>query len=134
MGSIIEINDTLKISKQRGFPADLNLEEHVNDPSNSRQFLNKHFTFSKPDERLYHRPPVRVFLVEEVGDKWLYWGNAFILQQTISDGETSGVYEIIKIYDPEFQRRMTIEESPSGKSYFNENPKSLLPEMALRIV
>ena len=83
------------------------------------------------DETLHERT---LLLVEEVGDKWLYWGNAFILQQTISDGETSGVYEIIKIYDPEFQRRMTIEESPSGKSYFNENPKSLLPEMALRIV
>mgnify|MGYP001592967223 FL=1 len=128
MGSIIEINDTLKISKQRGFPADLTLEQHVEDSSKSRWFLNKRFKFLNPDERLYHRPPARVFLVEEVGDRWLYWGNAFILEQTIGGGETSGVYEIVKIYDPEFQRKMTVEESPKGKSYFPDEPTSLLTE------
>ena len=74
MGSKIEINDTLKISKGRGFPEGLTLEGHVREPQASKAFLSMEFNFRNPDERLYHRPPTRVFLVEEMPDgKWLYW-------------------------------------------------------------
>ena len=124
MGSLIEINDTLKISKERGFPTSLTLDSHVSNPLASHELIGQEFEFWNNGERLYHRPPTRVFLVEEIEGKWLYWGNALIISQTIEDGKTNGRYKIVKIYQPDFQRQMTIEESPKGKSYFSENPKS----------
>jgi hypothetical protein len=127
MGSLIEINDTLKISKERGFPKELRLENHESNPESSKDFVDKEFEFWNNDERLYHRPPTRVFLVEEMSDgKWLYWGNAFIVSQTIHNGKTKGTYKITKIYQPDFQKRMTVEESPEDKSYFSDNPTSFL--------
>ena len=39
MGSTIEINDTLKISKDRGFPKGLKLEDHLKDPELSNRNL-----------------------------------------------------------------------------------------------
>ena len=83
IGSQIEINDTLKISKDRGFPIGLNLENHVRHPAISSKFLGKEFEFWNDDERLYLRPPVRVFLVEEMPNgEWLYWSHALIISQT----------------------------------------------------
>ena len=127
MGSVIEINDTLKISKERGFPKDLALEDHVNNPESSRRFVGSDFIFCNKDKRYYIDLPARVFLVEEVDNgKWLYWGNAQILEQTIREKMTTGVYRITKIYQPDFQRQITIEESPKGKSYFEEEARSFL--------
>ena len=125
MGSIIEINDTLKISNGRGFPKDLRLEKYVDDPSEvANLFLGKEFEFWNNDERLYHRPPTPVFLVEEINGKWLYWGRAEVREQTIRRGMTSGNYRIIQLFDPEFQKQATIELSPRGKSYFDETSGS----------
>ena len=45
MGTLIEINDTLKISKERGFPRELTLEEHIKNPESSRKFLGEKFEF-----------------------------------------------------------------------------------------
>ena len=119
MGSLIEINDTLKISKERGFPKELLLEEHVaHSDQTFEKVKGKRFQFWNKDERLYNRAPTRVFLVEEIDGKWLFWGHALIREQTISEGKTSGVFEITKINDPEYQRLVTINEAPSGKSYF----------------
>lgn len=126
MGSLIEINDTLKISKDRGFPLGLTLDIHVTAPSLSLKFMNREFEFWNNDERLYHRPPTRVFLVEEINGKWLYWGHGLVISQTIEKSTTMGRYKIKKIYDPDFQRRITIEESPLGKSYFDDKPTSIL--------
>ncbi|MBI4451589.1 hypothetical protein HY642_06460 [Candidatus Woesearchaeota archaeon] len=126
MGSTIEFNDTLKLSKERGFPGSLTLEQHVNDPASSARFLNTEHQFWNKDERLYHRAPTPVFLVEEVDGQWLYWGRAEVITQTISHGKTSGVYRIVKIYLPDFQRRITVEEAPKGKSYFADEPTSFL--------
>ena len=126
MGSAIEITDTLKISRERGFPENLRLEDHVNNPDLSRRFLGKSFDFWNKDERLYHRPPTRVWLVEEMPDgKWLYWGHAIIESQTVGFGKTSGRYCILMLYHPVYQQRITIEESPKGKSYFADEPTSL---------
>ena len=62
MGSLIEINDTLKISKERGFPSGLCFEDYARDPGVlAKQFIGKEFEFSNKDERLYHRAPPRVF-------------------------------------------------------------------------
>jgi hypothetical protein len=127
MGSIIEINDTLKISKDRGrgFPIGLKREEHMTNPESSNVFLGQEFDFWNDDERLYHRPPTRVFFVEEMPDgKWLYWGNALVSRQTIEDGKTLGRYKITKIYKPDFQRDITNTESPPGKSFYEGEPKA----------
>lgn len=118
MGSHIEINDTLKISKERGFPADLRLESHIANAEASNRFLGQEFSFWNKDERLYHRPPTRVFLVEEIAGRWLYWGHVLILEQTIRPGRTEGKYQIVKLYDPEYQRLATINEAPEGRGYF----------------
>mgnify|MGYP001559788499 CR=1 FL=1 len=124
MGSLIEINDTLKISKERGFPKSLTLDSHISYPSSSAKFIGQEFNFWNKGERLYHISPTRVFLVEEIDGKWLYWGNALIISQIIGDGKTEGVYKIVKIYHPDFQKQMTIEESPKDRSYFPNNPTS----------
>ncbi len=129
MGSLIEINDTLKISIDRGFPNNLKLRDHIKNSQNSSRFIGQEFIFWNEGERIYHRPPVRVFLVEEMPDgKWLYWGNAIVLEQTIRNGRTEGRYKIIKIYNPDFQKQITLEESPSGKSFFEEAPASIVTD------
>ena len=90
MGSKIEINNTLKISKERGFPAGLNREDHVKNFGSSARFVGQEFEFWNRYERLYHHPPTRVFLVEETLDgKWLCWGHAKILNQTIEEGKNN---------------------------------------------
>lgn len=120
MGSLIEINDTLKISRDRGFPNNLRLRDHIENPQNSSSLVGQEFRFWNEGERIYHRSPVRVFLVEEMPDgRWLYWGNAIVLEQTIKNGRTEGRYKITKIYNPDFQKQITIEDSPSGKGFFH---------------
>jgi len=43
-----------------------------------------------------------------------------MIEQTIhaESKTTSGKYKIIKIYDPAYQKLITINESSEGKSYF----------------
>lgn len=118
MGNKIEINDTLKISKERGFPKVLDVNAHRNSPIKLEYVLGREFEFWNDDERLYHRPSTRVFLVEEIEGKWIYWGHCLITSQTIENGKTSGRYKITKLYDPFYQVEMTKNESPEGKSYF----------------
>lgn len=131
MGSPIEINDTLNITREQGFPSDvLNRERHSAQPVQLADVAGKVFPFSKPDARIYHLPPTRVYLVENIDNKWIFWGQALMQSQTISkqleaDGSwvegnwvTSGTYSIIKLYDPEYQKIFTLNESPAGKCYF----------------
>lgn len=119
MGSLVEINDTLKISKERGFPKGLSIDSYRRSPERAVAFVGKKFKFWNKDERLYNRPPTRVFLVEETsGKKWLYWGHAMVVEQRITKGKTEGVFQIVKLYSPEYQKLATIEESPKGKSWF----------------
>jgi len=62
-----------------------------------------------------------VYLVEEMLDgRWLYWGHALVLSQTIEDKKTKGRCKITKLYNPLYQREVTINESPEGKSYFSD--------------
>ncbi len=106
MGTTIEINDTLKLTDERGFPAS---------PT-----VGCNYEFRLPGQRLFHRPPVRVFLVHEIDGKWRFVGHAFVLtQQLCSESDTtSGVYRIAKLYDEEYSRLATRNESPAGKSYY----------------
>ncbi len=117
MGSSIEINDTLVISKDNGFPEILDIERHQRIPILLEEIAHDDFKFTKEGNRLYHNG-IRVFLVEEVNKKWIYWGHCIITEQTIKEGKTFGKYKITKLYDSEYQREMTKNESPDGKSYF----------------
>ena len=41
MGSFIEINDTLQITKEQGFPRELNLENHLKNSIKVEDFQDK---------------------------------------------------------------------------------------------
>lgn len=132
MGSLIEINDTLQLTNEQGFPASiLNLERHQKDPITIDEVKDVVFEFkNKPKARIFQTDPVRVFLVHNIDGKWLFWGHALVQTQTIEkdpnmtskDEEvswvTNGTYVISKIYDPEYQKEVTINESIPGLSYF----------------
>ena len=132
MGSFIEINDTLQITKAQGFPVSiLSLERHQKDPITIDEVKGKVFEFNnKPSARIFQKDPVRVFYVQNIDGKWLFWGHIMIQSQTVKkkmdadgswDGEswiTKGTYTISKIYNPEYQKIVTMNESPPGKSYF----------------
>jgi len=123
MGSQITINDTLQITTEQGFPVEvLNLEKHQNSPITLVEVENKIFTFHKSGARIYHTPPTRCFLVQNINGKWLYWGKILMLEQTITSADnnsqtTSGKYKIIEIYNPEYQKQITLHETPEGLSY-----------------
>lgn len=104
MGSSVKINDTLQITREQGFPAELDYEKHKLQPFIADQFQGKIFEFkNKPEIRLYQQPPVRNFLVENRDGKWLYWGLIHILEihHDYENKTTSGKFKIIYIYPPD---------------------------------
>lgn len=104
MGSYVEVNDTLQITREQGFPEQLKYEEHVKKPFVAEEFKDVVFEFKdKPGIRIFHRPPVRIFLVENINGKWLYWGLIHILEvnHDYVNGTTSGKFKIIYINTPE---------------------------------
>ncbi len=108
MGSIIEINDTLQITKEQGFPEELNFDLHKNKPFTTADFENRTFNFyNKPKIRIYKYPPVRVFLVQNINGKWLYWGLIHMLElhHDYINKSTSGKYKIIYINTPEEMKK-----------------------------
>lgn len=69
----MEINDTLQLTGEQGFPAVLDLEKHFSTPLSADDFFGQVFAFhDKPSIRIYHRPPVRVFLVHNIDGKRVY--------------------------------------------------------------
>ena len=115
MGSLIEINDTLKISKERGFPKELVYEKFIESPEEFASFVGQEFEFWNNDERLYNRPPTRVHLVEEMADgKWLYWGHVMVVEQTISNGKTFGKFRIRKLMKSRLSGKVILAGSPEG--------------------
>lgn len=125
MGSYVELNDTVQITSEQGFPKEiLDLEKHKKKPITLEDVKDKVFEFKdKPGARVFHPSPNRCFLVHNIDGKWLYWGKIVMLEQTIK-GETketqttSGKYKIIQIYEPEYQEQITKHECPEGASYF----------------
>ena len=104
MGSYIELNDTLQMTEEQGFPAELNVKKHLVNPYQTKDFENRIFEFkNKPNVRNYHMPPVRNFLVENVDGKWIYWGLIHMLevQHDYVNKTTSGKFKIIHINTPE---------------------------------
>jgi len=124
MGSFVELNDTLQLTSDQGFPKELDLAKHLKNPIKVASFKGKVFEFKdKPAARIYKTPPVRNFLVHNIDGKWLYWGHCLMVEQTINsskDGKiqtTSGKYIITQIYPPKYQEEVTKREFPE-KSYF----------------
>jgi hypothetical protein len=108
MGGIIEINDTLRISKAQGFPADLEIKKHLVKPISFDVVKDKIFTFrNKSRIRVFKIPPVRNFLVEDINDKWLYWGLIHILNvhHDYENQSTSGNFRVIYLNSPEEMRQ-----------------------------
>ena len=119
MGSHFEINDTLQITKAQGFPEELDFEIHKENSFNAEDFSGKVFEFKdKSDIRIYQMPPVRVFLVENIDGKWLYWGLAHILEIThdYQNKKTSGKFRIEYINSPE--------EMIEAHKLIDRNPKT----------
>lgn len=103
MGSYIEMNDTLQITKEQGFPKELDWKEHLKNPFSAEQFKDRIFEFKdKPNVRNYHMPPVRNFLVENIDGKWLYWGLIHMLEvhHDYVNNTTSGKFKILYINKP----------------------------------
>lgn len=108
MGGLIEINDTLLISKDQGFPRELDIATHLVKPYTTGDFIEKIFAFSgKPKVRVYKIPPVRNFLVEDIGGKWLYWGLVHIIEVTSDyvNQVTSGKFKIIYLNTPDEMKK-----------------------------
>lgn len=104
MGSFIEINDTLRITNEQGFPKELDVSKHLESPYKLEEFKDKIFEFtSKPAIRVYQAPPTRNFLVQDIAGKWLYWGRCHIIEirHDYLKQETSGKFKIISINTPE---------------------------------
>ena len=140
MGSILEINDTLQLSTEQGFPSDIfNLERHRENPITLDEVADKVFEFTgKTRPRFFHLAPVRVYWYHNIGGKWLAWGQIVMQEQTIhpnpspppdSGGNainisnpeswvTSGKYKVLKIYDPQYQETFTRHDLPPELSYF----------------
>jgi hypothetical protein len=103
MGSIIEINDTLQITREQGFPDVLNIEKHKSNPYKTEDFKDKVFEFKDKEKiRVYKVPPVRNFLVENKEGEWIYWGLIHIVEirHDYVNKKTSGKFKIIRIYSP----------------------------------
>ena len=108
MGSFVELNDTLQITKEQGFPAELDLDKHLQTPYAVEDFKDKVFEFyDKPGVRIYHLPPVRNFFAENRDGKWIYWGLVHIIETTCNyvKKTTSGKYKITYIYTPEEMKK-----------------------------
>lgn len=106
---MIELNDTLQINEEQGFPVkDLDINVHLKKAYKTEDFTNKVYEFkNKPAIRMYKVPPVRNFLVQNIGGKWVYWGLVHILEITHNyvQGTTSGKYKIIYINSPEEMKK-----------------------------
>lgn len=129
VGSAIELNDTLQLTCEQGFPAEiLDLERHKRKAIRLEDLQDLTFSFeNKEGARLFHLEPVRVYLVQNLGGKWLFWGHVYMQSQTIAKAldaygqwhwVSSGTYKIVELYDPLYQEIFTKRESPAGKSYF----------------
>lgn len=109
MGSFIEINDTLRISKAQGFPQELDILEHVKNPYTLDSLEDTVYTFTaKPKIRVYKIPPVRNFLVEDYNGKWIYWGLCYItsIEHNYETQETSGTFKIVRLNTPKEMQQM----------------------------
>lgn len=117
---MIEINDTLQITREQGFPTELDYERHQTKPFKAEDFEEKEFAFKdKSGIRVYKIPPVRNFLVENKNGKWIYWGLIHITEvhHDYEKKITSGKFRIIYLYTPEEMKKAhdLIDRNPETK-------------------
>lgn len=126
MGSHIEINDTLQITQEQGFPKELEIKKHLEQPYSEKQFQDKLFKFqNKKEVRIFHAPPVRVFLAQNIDGVWLYWGLVEIVKLNLDmvNKTTSGKFKIVKIFTPqEMKNAEGILHNQNNNVYFRQNP------------
>jgi hypothetical protein len=134
MGSMMEINDTLQLTTEQGFPADiLDLVRHREHPITLDQVKDRAFSFQdKPNARMFQLDPVRVYYVHNIGGKWLFWGHVFIQSLSITKDArgnwiTGGTYKIVELYPPQYQETFSRHESPPGASFFDAPKTSSKP-------
>jgi hypothetical protein len=99
------------------------LQKHLKKPFTAKDFQGKIFSFkNKSGIRIYHPAPCRVFLVHNINGRWLYWGHAKIIEQTVNAESkmTSGKFIITKIYGPDYQRTISKNEVDAGKEFFKQ--------------
>lgn len=122
MGSFIEINDTLRITKNQGFPVALDIDKHLEKPYTTEMFAERIFEFNNKNQiRFYQIPPVRNFLVEDIGGKWLYWGLVHILEihHDYQAKTTSGKFKIVHINTPvEMKAVFDLIDRVKGNNFF----------------
>jgi hypothetical protein len=124
VGSIIEINDTLRITRDQGFPGDhLNLTTHLLDPCKIEDVGEWRFKFhSKSGIRVYQQPPIRNFLVEAIDDKWVYWGLCHIIEVThnYEKATTSGWFQVVYLNSPdEMRAAFDLVDQVAASNYFS---------------
>ena len=126
MGSMIEINDTLQLTTEQGFPSDVfDLACHQQNPITLDDVKDRIFTFkSKPNARIFQLDPVRVYFVHNINGKWLFWGHVFIQSISITKDDkgnwiTGGTYKVTEVYSPDYQESFSRHESPPGASFFD---------------
>ena len=122
MGSFLIQNDTLQITKEQGFPQELDLEKHLQTSYKAEDLEGSVFSFTdKADIRNYQQLPVRNFLVENKDGKWIYWGLIHILEVThnYEKKTTSGKFKVIYINTPDEMKKAfeLIDRNPET-SYF----------------
>ncbi len=105
MGHLIELNDTLKLKRGAGFPAELR--------------VGGVYDFAIAGRRLYNLKPTRVLLVEDIEGKWNVVGHAMVLRQTIDAvaDRTSGQFEVSQLYPPEYAQLVNQFDTPAGKGW-----------------
>ena len=139
MGCSYELNDTLLLTADQGFPDIIfNYERHVKKPVTLKDVEGMIFSFNnKPAARAFQLDPVRVFFFENTKEgKWLAWGKVLIQSLTIQhkkditinpqnaiqfqpeDWLTSGTYKILEVYEPEYQKIFTCHEAPPAWNFF----------------
>lgn len=122
MGSIIELNDTLQLTTEQGFPVDLEYQKHTTKSFTAKDFEGKIFLFKdKPKIRIYQQAPVRNFLVHNIGGKWLYWGLVHVIETTHDHlrQTTSGKFIITHLYTPkEMQLAHQLIDRENKTDYF----------------
>lgn len=123
MGSFVEINDTLQLTKEQGFPKELDLETHLQSPITLENVKEKIFSFkNKKDIRIYKSPPVRNFLVENRDGKWIYWGHVQIIEikHDYVKKTTGGKFMVTVLFSPEdMKRAYHILDARPEKDYFS---------------
>lgn len=124
MGSSITLNDTLCITSEQGFPNQLDIQRHLQNPYTLEDVADKIFTFrAKPGVRVYKIPPVRNFLAQEIGGKWIYWGLCLVesVQHDYLKRETSGTFRIIRLNSPEqMKQAFNVVDTRPELNYFSQ--------------